>query len=43
MVKNGDDFVNARTLSDCLNYVQNKTGRDFRKDMLENGDIYGLK
>jgi hypothetical protein len=44
MVKNDkDDFVQVRTLSECLNYIQQKTGRDFRKDMLENGDVYGLE
>ena len=38
-----DEFVVVRTLKECLEYVQGRTGRNFWDDMANDGDSYDLK
>ena len=37
-----DEYVVVRTLKECIEYVQGRTGRNFWDDMLYDGDSYDL-
>ena len=37
------EFVIVRTLRECINHVQERTGHNFWDDMLNNGDQYNLQ